>query len=84
MDERLQQIFDALAAGRPLSYEDAADLFELTETGRRTGTARARLLELLHAKFADEAALTRAMRGFLAQYTGMMAHDPDHSGATRP
>lgn len=69
--DRLEQIEAKLRAGESVSYEDAADLFELTTIGRLFRVPRTEALALLRAKFPDAQQLTAAMRGYLAAFDNM-------------
>lgn len=74
MNDPLDQIEARLRAGGQISYDDAADLFELTVTGRSHRIERARLLALLAERFPREADLTAAMAGWLATFDRVLQH----------
>jgi hypothetical protein len=70
--DRIDELERKLRTEGTLTYDDAADLFELTHVGQATmglnHMSRADMLALLRAKFPDEQALTAVMRKFLASF----------------
>lgn len=66
-DERLVTLMGKIEAGQ-MSYDDAADLFELTAVGRSARAPRAQVLERLRRRFADEAALNAFLRHAYGRY----------------
>jgi anthranilate phosphoribosyltransferase len=83
MTDLLDEIGAKLRSGQDITYNDAADLFEQTLTGKYAmvcnGLSRADILARLHAKFPDAAALSAYMRQMLAalddlQRTGNATH----------
>jgi hypothetical protein len=78
MSARLDEIEAMLRGGQRLTFDDAADLFELTAVGSAVmqfnRLTRANMLAKLRARFNnDEAVLTAAMRNYLA----LQGHGPE-------
>lgn len=73
MPDRLEQIEAMLRAGETITYDVAAELFELTVIGRSTNVDRERAVALLRDRFPTEQALTASMRAYLANVDKMRA-----------
>lgn len=73
MPDRMDEIEAMLRSGQTITYEIAAELFELTGTGRSTGLTREQAIERLRTRFPTEQLLTAAMRGYLEALDKIMA-----------
>jgi hypothetical protein len=66
MNNRLDEIAAKLRSGQDMTYDDAADLFELTMIGsaamKFNGLSRADIMARLHAQFPDAATLSNYVR----------------------
>jgi hypothetical protein len=57
----------------PHTYEEAADLFLSTQTGKSAGVSRDAMIALLKSRFPDPADLAEWWRGAGAKYMAMVA-----------
>lgn len=62
MTPEQHDVFAAKIAAGTMTYDDTADMFLLTATGRSTGIARDALLERLRRQYPDEQALNAWLR----------------------
>lgn len=72
MTNSVDSIEARLRAGEDISYDDAADLFQFTQTGQAYGVERAEILVYIRARFPTEAALSASMREHLAAFDALV------------
>lgn len=73
MPDRLIEIENMLRSGATITYDVAAELFEMTSIGRSLNVPREQAIALLRRRFTTEQELTASMRAYLATADKMTA-----------
>lgn len=73
MTDPRNDAYDKINGGKPMSYEETADMFFATMTGKSTGVTRDQFMQALLLKFPTLEALNASLRDADIKYKLLMA-----------